>query len=400
MSKSAPSSSGSDTGRKGPRKRFFAYFGVNSLAISILIHVLFGVGATYFIVEHFQKKHINFHATEPPAPPNEVEHKVELAKKNNVESAPPDLKRIVTTDISPISLPTVPEVPQTQEITPTDISGVDGEIGSAMDGGGEGAGGGGGSGAGVPAFGAEDGSGLKGDFYDIKQTSDRVWIKRMYAPKFEAVVDDYLKAHWDESILHQYFRGHQPLYTTRFAISTRDSEEAPKAFNLEREVQPACWVVHYQGRVVAPATGDYRFIGFGDDILIVKIAGDAVIDAGWYQHLADPALHEILPDQWSRQYMASADAPAAGHLKMGKIFHMDANQPVDMDVLIGDQGGKCAFYLMVMKVGNNYERTPAGTPKAPFFQLDTKGPPVFGTGEERPPYGLTPEPWQLSASDQ
>src|SRR5471030_957345 len=99
------------------KRRWFAYFGANSLAVSILLHVLFGIGATYLIVEHFQKKHINFHATEPPSQHTEVEHKVELAKRNNVESAPPDLKRVTTTDFSPITLPDVPNTPPTDDAT-------------------------------------------------------------------------------------------------------------------------------------------------------------------------------------------------------------------------------------------------------------------------------------------
>jgi hypothetical protein len=103
-----------------------------------------GIGATYWIVEHFQKKHINFHATAPPTPHTEVEHKIEMVKKNNVDSAPPDLKRIVTTAVSTISLPEVPEVPQPDEITPTTISGVTGQMGSGMgNGNGTGAGSGG-----------------------------------------------------------------------------------------------------------------------------------------------------------------------------------------------------------------------------------------------------------------
>src|SRR5277367_3640145 len=73
-----------------------------SLWLAILLHVLFVGVATIIVVEHFQKKHINFQSTPPPAPNPDVEHKVELTKRNSVASAPPDLKRIVTTDISPI----------------------------------------------------------------------------------------------------------------------------------------------------------------------------------------------------------------------------------------------------------------------------------------------------------
>jgi hypothetical protein len=158
------------SGNKRLKKRWFTYFGANSLAISILLHLLFGVGATFLIVEHFQKKHINFHASEPPSSQTEIEHKVELAKRNNVESAPPDLKRIVTTDVSAITLPEPPEVPTTDESNPTPMAGVDGVMGSGLGGGASG--GGGGNGGGIPEFGSPDGKGLQGYLYDLKQTPD------------------------------------------------------------------------------------------------------------------------------------------------------------------------------------------------------------------------------------
>ena len=79
MSASAGASKGE---KKRVKKRWFAYFGANTLALSILLHILFAVGATYLIVEHFVPKHINFHATEPPAAHTEVEHQVQMAKKS------------------------------------------------------------------------------------------------------------------------------------------------------------------------------------------------------------------------------------------------------------------------------------------------------------------------------
>ena len=77
---------------------------------------------------------------------------------------------------------------------------------------------------------------------------------------------------------------------------------------------------------------------------------------------------------------------------------MDSSDVSDMDVLIGDDGGLCAFYLMVMNVDHTYDKLPDGTPKAPFFQLDTGDAPKFKEKQEHPPYSTTPEPWQNAQS--
>jgi hypothetical protein len=75
---------------------------------------------------------------------------------------------------------------------------------------------------------------------------------------------------------------------------------------------------------------------------------------------------------------------------------MDASTPVDMDVLIGDDGGKCAFYLLIEKIGGNYQKVDNGNgaQKLPYFQLGVHSAPSFSSGQETPPYSTHTEPWQ------
>jgi len=364
---SAPASPAPAKG--GPiKKRWWLALGGSTLWISILIHVLVGVGAAYIVVEHFQKKHINFHATEPPAPHNEVEHKVELAKKNNVESAPPDLRRITTTDLSPISLPDVPVTPPTDDATPTDMAG-SGDVGEGM-GSGVG-GGGGGAGGGTPAFGADDGSGLKGFLYDLKQTPDRKPTGLKYDDYYQ-ILEKYLNQNWHDTMLDKYFKSKKPLYASRFVIKFQSSADAPKAFHVENEVQPSYWAVAYHGKVTAP-TGDYQFVGFADNVLVVRIDGKLVLDAGWNLLTKTDELHQDSPLLWC----GACNGKFGKHylLKKGLIFQMRAGAPVDMDVLIGDDGGECAFFLQVRKVDNPFGATPDDPSDIPFFQLDDNAAP-------------------------
>jgi len=264
-------------------------------------------------------------------------------------------------------------------------------------------GGGGTSGTGS-GFGSFKGAStlLAGYFYDMKQTSDRK-PTGMTPELWRPIMAKYIAQGWDDSLLEPYYKSKLPLYTSAFAISTRLSEEGPKAFGLEKEVQPAMWVAHYHARVMAPQEGEYRLVGFGDDLMEVKIKGAYVLDAGWVSLSRKVDLHQSLPIVWSKFYGKAGEdrssempgmGPANGFLKMGPTFHMDTAEPVDMDVLIGDQGGEVAFFLLIEKVGNTYEKLPDGTPKLPFFQISTAPAPTFQNNEEHPPYSTTPEPWQ------
>lgn len=263
----------------------------------------------------------------------------------------------------------------------------------AAQGAGTSAGGGGLTGTGT-AFGSFTGTDnqLSGYFYDLKQTSEKKptgMIERDYLK----LLAKYVGEGWDDSLLNSYYKSKAPLYTDRFAISTRPSEEAPKAFGLENEVQPGLWVVHYHGKVTAPQPGEYRLAGFGDNVMVVKIKGTTVLDGGWDSLSTKPNLHELLPFIVP-SYIGGANKVHNPHLKVGPTFHLDTAETVDMDVLIGDCEGICSFFLLIEKIGNSYDKMPDGTPKLPFFQISTTPAPTFTGQEEHPPFSTTPEPWQ------
>jgi len=251
-------------------------------------------------------------------------------------------------------------------------------------------------GNGPGGFGTNTGSGneLTGYLYDLKQTQDKKPSGMDYMTYYK-ILGQYVNSRWSRSILEPYFKSKTPLYTDSVAIPVRPSEEGPKAFNLEKEVQPAYWAVHYHGKVTVPKAGDYEFLGYGDNLLVVKIGNKLVLDAGWNSLVPDkPDLRQPLPYHWAGFATNDRFPVTSGLIKKGAIFHMEAGEPVDMDVLIGDDGGVCGFYLMVMKIGNPYTTLSDGTPVAPFFQLNNTDPPAFSGAGGLPPYSTTPEPWQ------
>jgi hypothetical protein len=254
------------------------------------------------------------------------------------------------------------------------------------------AGGGSTSGTGS-AFGSSTGSSaqLMGYFIDFKQTSARQPTD-MDEQKYLGLLAKYVSQGWDDSMFDPYYKSKTPLYTDAYAISTRPSEEAPKAFGLEKEVQPGLWVIHYHVRAQAPAAGEYRLAGFADNVMVVKIRGETVLDGGWDPLTNKAVLHQLLPFALP-SYIPSAGGSHDPHLKIGPTFHIDAADPVDMDVLIGDCGGVCSFFLLIEKVGNTYQNMPDGTPQYPFFQISAKPAPTFLDSEEHPPYSKVSEPW-------
>ncbi len=97
------------------------------LVISILVHVLFGVGAAVYVVQVYQPKRKLTFKGGPPSPNHSeraLEHKVQLAKKQSTMSAPA-MKRIFSTGLAKVALPEMPAMPQ-PDSAPAKMAGVGG----------------------------------------------------------------------------------------------------------------------------------------------------------------------------------------------------------------------------------------------------------------------------------
>jgi len=146
------------------------------------------------------------------------------------------------------------------------------------------------------------------------------------------------------------------LFATQICIPFARSINAPKAFHVEGTVAPLRWIVIYHTKVIPPESGKFRFIGYADDFIVVRLGGQNVLDASLGYAQLDPA---------ANVKESVGMGPKHQPLKCGKWIQLTAGTPVDMQVLIGEgPGGYSGFLLMVQKQG-------VAAPKGdyPVFQL-------------------------------
>ena len=185
------------------------------LVVSIAVHLLFGVGATLYVVQHYQtERKLTFKGGVPVPNANKrsLEHQVSVAKKRNSMSAPAQAMRITTSELANFALPEMPAMPAMTMVTPNKMAGLGGiGVGTASaggtGGGGTGGGGGGGGGGGLTTFGFRNGSagGLAGRFYDLKQTKDRK-PSGVDGKKYGEIVADFVKKDWPESAFNEFYK--------------------------------------------------------------------------------------------------------------------------------------------------------------------------------------------------
>ncbi len=124
------------------------------LFVSVVVHLLFGVGATYFIVQRIQaKRKVTFQGGPPSVNPSKraLKHKVSMAQKKKTGGAPPQAKRIVSAGIAKVALPDLPTISSANNVVPGMMAGMGGAgTGTGMGfGAGMGSGMGGGGGGGL-----------------------------------------------------------------------------------------------------------------------------------------------------------------------------------------------------------------------------------------------------------
>jgi len=179
---------------------------------------------------------------------------------------------------------------------------------------------------------------LIGILYDFKQDQKRE-KKPLEAKVFDAKVAEFVNSGYDEGLLNKYYRVPRALYTTQLEIPTISADVAPKAFGVEKTVEPQKWMVHYKGQIAAPADGSYRFVGDADDFVVVAIDGKTVLVA------------EMPGTPMGVKWYAKEGAPA-GYQAAGDWINFRAGETVDIDILTGESpGGQFRCRLAIQKRG-------------------------------------------------
>ena len=121
------------------------------------------------------------------------------------------------------------------------------------------------------AFGTSkpSGSTLVGTFYDTKQTPGGR-PTNMNMNQYREFLSRFVNKGWNESELNRFYKAPQQLYAAQFYIPRTPAKDAPKAYGCDDKVKPSQWLAIYRGKVRAPKSGTFRFVGLGDDYLVVR----------------------------------------------------------------------------------------------------------------------------------
>ncbi|NJK91848.1 MAG: hypothetical protein HC904_08505 [Blastochloris sp.] len=238
----------------------------------------------------------------------------------------------------------------------------------------------------VGAFGSEKAgeSSLIGILYDLKQTQQRQPVKDEY----RKMVADFVNNEWDESILNRFYRVSRPLYLTQLFIAYSNADTAPKAFGVEKLVEPRRWLIHYKGQIQAPETGTFRFVGGADDVLAVARNGETVL------FTTHPAVR--IGASWKPSEESKVPGVFGKPLTLGDWWSVKEGEIMDLDIIVGEfPGGWFGAWLYLEKQGEIHPPGKSGRTDSlqlPVFQVAPyQGPEITG---RNPAFRLNHRIWK------
>lgn len=409
--------------------------GGGSLTIAIIVHVLLLVAGAFIIFQYIQPvdKTVDFM---PPgggsdgAGERSMETKVQQKKQAQITPTN-NVKRVFAEGApSTFAIPDPGDnFGEVSTLTSLSGGGMSGGLGGTGQGNGfgNGNGGGNGNGSGLGFGGGGKGnpfgmidpnsSALVGTFYDLKQTPDRK-PTGISNDEVRDVIHDFTSHGWKEKLLAKYFKAPQKLYQNRLYIPKMGADGAPAAFGCEKEVQPSRWVVVYRGMVSPPKTGRYRFVGAGDDVLVVRFNNRHVFDYGYTSGTTGVHLSGIVPflkgESENRDLAKQLrDLPMKlpitylrydttqnwngdiGGLAVGPEFEATFGRNYPIEILMSEiPGGLFCASLLIEELGTSSQKTPSGLPILPLFRLDG-GQPDATKSDNAPPYDPQGPIWKF-----
>lgn len=261
---------------------------LSSLLACLLLVGGGGLILTLTVVLIAQEMPAEFLAYTPPAenlPPTNEPTTQQLSSKASSPSKNVSPSVIVSTSAAPVAMAEV-DIPMDDSM---DV-GVSMDLGMGL---GDGLGDGLGEGGEGLGSGSAGGSALVGTFYDLKQTKSGapsgIVSGGAGEPRILEVLNGFLK-NWSESSLAKYYKSPNKLYASNFYLPICLAKYGPIAYGVADKVKEGGWVAVYRGKVRAPKSGKFRFIGAADECIAVRFNRKMVLEAGYR-----------LPSRWTKE---------------------------------------------------------------------------------------------------
>jgi hypothetical protein len=161
-------------------------------------------------------------------------------------------------------------------------------------------------------------------------------------------VRDFLDREMSTSSLGNVFRAPDNLIASQIFIPPRSANSAPEAYGVAEQVRPSRWIAHYKGSVRAPQSGKFRFVGSGDDILVVRWDRKYALDSGYGQYVV--GMDNVYKDFGNRKYGEVHPANLGRPMQAGPWLTVSKGKEYPLEIMIGETPGGTFYAILCIEV--------------------------------------------------
>jgi hypothetical protein len=171
-------------------------------------------------------------------------------------------------------------------------------------------------------------SGLRATFYNLAKAPGGTPLPDEGLSYWTNVLQFVNEANWDDAFLERYFfRAPETGILSRILFDKRPSSQIAKAFGETNGDAPV--LVLCKGTVKAPFSGRVRFVGTGDDILVVRWNKEIILDCGSRRFHSGKLVNNG----------TLSDASWQSRLRSGKWLNVTQDTQYKLEILFGGAAG-------------------------------------------------------------
>jgi len=210
---------------------------------------------------------------------------------------------------------------------------------------------------------------LIGVIVDFKGNPDGTPRKEYTRGGYWNDAQSLINGNFSAGALSKFYVSPKRVALNHLFIQEQDAANGPKAFGVSDVMKPSGFVVYYSGKIRATEKAKYRFVGYFDDLMVVRVDRKIVLEDNW-GHKKPGTKGEVTgwasssPDNGKWASIQGVASP----LTIGDWFEVTPGKEVFLELLVGEgPGGKIGGVLLIQKEGDTYEKGNGGRPTFPIF---------------------------------
>ena len=209
---------------------------------------------------------------------------------------------------------------------------------------------------------------LIGILIDFKRDGDKKKRPEYNPNQYWADVKSLVDANFSEASLNKFCVLPKRVALSYVWIEPQPANNGPKAFGAQDLMEPAGWAGYYTGDLTCTEDAKYRFYGYFDDMMVVKIDGKTVLESNWANDgskpgnvtgwkASDPSAINSMECPQSNSYMVPGD-----------WFSVKKGQTLKLQMCFGERpGGRVGGLLCLEKEGAEIQKQANGKKRIPIF---------------------------------